>query len=148
MAGACMLCLSFFLLSGCAGRPSLIPNQDKDLRKTSTQFAADAAARHPYKADAPRGPEAAARAEVDYALKTIKLENLSNDEWNDVEVWVNHDYVVFLPHLPKNKLEIIFFQSLFNGKGESFPIRNSKVQIEQLEVLMDGKLHDVKVVLP
>ena len=50
--------------AGCAGRPSLIPNADKSLRRTSAQFAADAAKRHPYKSDAPRGGEAVGRAQI------------------------------------------------------------------------------------
>ena len=88
------------VMAGCAGRASLIPNKDEALRKTSTQFAADAA-RRSYKADAPQGGEAPARAEVDYTLKELRIGNLSPDDWNDVEVWVNQKYVVFLPALPK-----------------------------------------------
>jgi hypothetical protein len=139
-------CVSFAALSGCAGRPSLFPNNDKSLRKTSAQFAADAAARHPYKASAPRGGEAVARAEVDYGLKDIKLVNLSDDDWKDVEVWVNSDYVVFVPNLPKQKIEKIYFQSLYNGAGDSFPIHGRN--IEKLELLVNGKMYDVKVALP
>ena len=37
--------LGLALFAGCAGRPSLLPNSDKDLRKTSAAFAADAAKR-------------------------------------------------------------------------------------------------------
>src|SRR5437764_432304 len=59
--------------TGCAGRPSILPNGDPALRKTSTQFAADAAKRHPYKATAPRGGEAVARAEADYMFKHVNL---------------------------------------------------------------------------
>src|SRR5687768_14560041 len=46
------------LLAGCAGRVSMLPNADKNLRKTPAQFAADAATRHPFKAELPSGGEA------------------------------------------------------------------------------------------
>src|ERR1051326_1223672 len=82
--------------TGCAGRPSLLPNGDPALRKTSPQFAADAATRHPYKAAAPRGGEAVARAEADYMFKHLNLVNLSPEDWKDVEIWVNQNYVVFV----------------------------------------------------
>src|SRR5579859_3964297 len=50
------------LLAGCEGRPSLLPNSDPDLRKTSTQFAADAAKRFPYPTAAEKAGEAQGRA--------------------------------------------------------------------------------------
>ena len=48
-------------LVGCAGRPSLIPNSDPALRKTSAQFASDAAKRHPFNAALPSGGTAKAK---------------------------------------------------------------------------------------
>src|SRR4029453_17768074 len=88
-AAVLLVAATFALLAGCAGRPSLIPNSDKSLRKSSAQLAADAAKRHPYKSDAPRGGEAVARATVGYMLDQVDVVNLSNDDWTDVEVWVN-----------------------------------------------------------
>src|SRR5207244_5572992 len=95
------------MLVGCAGRPSLIPNADKNLRRTSAQFAADSAKRHPYKSSAPRGGEAVARAEVGYMLKQITIVNLSPEAWNDVELWVNQKYVVFVPVMEPNQLKTL-----------------------------------------
>src|SRR3954454_9315746 len=89
------------LMAGCAGRPSLIPNADKSLRKSSAQLAAEAAKRHPYKSEAPRGGEAVARATVGYMLDQLDVVNLSPDEWTDLEVWVNQNYVVYLPKMEK-----------------------------------------------
>ena len=40
------------LIMGCEGRSTLIPNSDPALRRTSTEFAADAAKRFPYPTDA------------------------------------------------------------------------------------------------
>ena len=40
------------------------------------QFAADAAVRHPYKAEVPRGGEAVARSQVGYALDRLYVAGL------------------------------------------------------------------------
>ena len=133
--------------AGCSGRPSIIPNPDKSLRKTSSQFAADAAKRHPYKKDAPRGGEAVARAQVGYTLNQVDVVNLSQEPWNDVEVWVNQNYVVFLPSMPPNQLKSIPFQMLFDDQGNYFPLDNKKTLVTKVEVLRDGKMYDVPVKL-
>jgi hypothetical protein len=135
------------LLVGCSGRPSIIPNPDKSLRKTSAEFAADAAKRHPYKKDAPRGGEAVARAQVGYTLNQVDVVNLSQEPWNDVEVWVNQDYVVFVPSMPPNQLKSLPFQMMFDDKGNYFPLDNKKVLVKKVEILRDGKLYDVPVKL-
>src|ERR1700710_510686 len=109
-------------LIGCAGRPAIFPNSDPTLRKSSTQFAADAAARHPYKADAPSGGEAVARAEASYTLKHLSIVNLSSEDWNDIELWANGNYVVFIKSLPKGVLKTVNFQMMYDGDGNYFPI--------------------------
>ena len=106
---------------------------------------ADAAVRHPYKTDAPRGGEAVARSEVGYSLNRLDLINLSQEEWQDVEVWVNQKYVVFLPKVEPSRLKIINFQMLYDGKGNYFPLDNKKVMVSKVEVLKDGKMYDVPV---
>src|SRR5256885_16200458 len=88
-------------LCGCAGRPSLFPNSDPNLRKTSAQFAADAAKRHPYKTDASRAGDAMGRAEYDLTFGHLQILNYSEEDWDDVEVWVNHKYVCWLPKIEK-----------------------------------------------
>jgi len=132
-------------VSGCSGRPALIPNPDKNLRKASAQFAADAAVRHPYKAEAPRGGEAIARSQVGYSLDRLDLVNLSQDPWTDVEIWVNQKYVVHLPKVEPNTLKIINFQMLYDEKGNYFPTDNKKVLVSKVEVLKDGKMFEVPV---
>ena len=130
---------------GCSGRPALIPNPDPNLRKASAQFAADAAVRHPYKSDLPRGGEAIARSQVGYALDRLDLVNLSQEPWQDVEVWVNQKYVVHLPKVEPNTLKIINFQMLYDEKGNYFPTDNKKVLISKVDVLKEGKMFDVPV---
>src|SRR6266550_3658362 len=105
-------------LIGCAGRPEIIPNSDKSLRKTSAEFAADAAKRFPYPADAPRGGRAAARAQVGYSLNKIEIVDQDTADWNDVDVWVNQSYVVHLPVMQKQVLKSLPFQMIYNDKGK------------------------------
>lgn len=130
---------------GCSGRPALMPNPDKNLRKASAQFAADAAVRHPYQADLPRGGEAVARSQVGYSLDRLDLVNLSQEEWTDVEIWVNEKYVVHLPKVEPNTLKLINFQMLFDARGNYFPTDNKKVLVSKVEVKKDGKMFDVPV---
>jgi hypothetical protein len=136
------------LMVGCAGRPSVLPNPDPNLRKSSAQLAADAAKRSPYKSDAPRGGEAPARAQVGYWADRVELANLSNSEWTDVEVWVNKKYVCYVPTMPsKGQVAVLFFQMLFDDSGNSFPTDNNKTRVESVELYMDGKMFDVKTAL-
>src|SRR6202789_1940493 len=112
-------------LAGCSGRASILPNPDPALRKTSTQFAADAARCFPYKSDAPRGGDAGGRAEVDYDLRAIHLTNLSDAEWQNVQVWIDGKYVVLLERVPRStsakpSYENLNFQLLFDDKGNHY----------------------------
>lgn len=138
-------------LAGCAGRAELWPNSDPLLRKTSAQFAADAAKRFPYKADAPRGGQALANAEVGYFLDRVDVTNLSNIEWTDVEVWINGSYVVYLPRLEPKTIKSIPFQAIFNDQGQSYPTREGSwynpkpLMVNKVELYRDGKLYDVPV---
>jgi hypothetical protein len=135
------------MLLGCAGRTELIPNSDPALRRKPPEFAADAARRHPYKADAPRGGEAAARAQIGYSADRLEVVNLSDQEWTEVEVWVNQDYVVFVPVMQPGKLKSIPFQALYDGYGHAFPTDNRKNLVNKLELYHDGKMYDVKLQL-
>lgn len=135
-------------VGGCAGRPQILPNPARELRKTSAQFAADAARRHPYKSDAPRGGTIAGRAQVGYALDVLELANLSDTDWEDVEVWVNKTYVVYVPKVMRSasgneRLIRFTFQMLFDDAGNSFPTDNRKTRIESVEIYKDGKMYDV-----
>ena len=135
------------LACGCSGitdKPSIFPNPDKNLRKTNAEFAADAAKRHPYKADAPRGGEAPARAEFDYTADHFNVINLSSEEWTDVEMWVNQNWVVLIPQMAPNAIKKIDFQMLFDDNGRHFPTDNKKIHVEKVEFYRNGKMYDVK----
>jgi hypothetical protein len=137
--------IAVWLSLGCAGRPSMFPNRDEALRKTSAEFAADAAKRFPYPADAPRAGEATARAEVAYGQDKIDIVNLADADWADVAVWVNQGYVVGIPKMLRGDLKTLPFKMFFNADGASFPTDNSKIKVTKVEVLVDGKMYDVPV---
>lgn len=128
------------MLVGCSGRPELIPNNDKSLRKSSAELAADAARRFPYPALTAEG-NAQARAQIGYALNRLEVVNLSDEVWTDVTIWVNGGYVVNLPTMAPKKLVSIPFQALFNDSGRYFPLNNQR--IEKVEILREGKLYTV-----
>jgi hypothetical protein len=137
------------LLAGCAGRPSLVPNSDPNLRRTSAQFAADAAKRHPYKSDAPRGGEALGRAEYDLVFGTLQVLNYSDEDWDDVEIWVNRKYVCWLPKVEKGKQRVktINFQMLYDEAGNYFWTNGGKTPIQEVELYRNGKIYTVPTFL-
>ena len=40
------------------------------------------------------------RGPADYQLDLVQIANLSGEDWENVEVWVNKKYVVFIPTYP------------------------------------------------
>ena len=137
------------LAIGCAGRPSLIPNSDPSLRRTSAQFAADAARRHPYKGEAPRGGEALGRAEYNLVLGTVQVLNYSDEDWDDVEIWVNRKYVCWLPKIEKGKQRVktINFQMLYDDAGNYFWTNGGKTPVQEVEVFRNGKMYTIPTYL-
>jgi hypothetical protein len=133
------------LLVGCAGRPSLLPNSDPALRKTSTEFAVDAARRFPYKSDAPQGGDAIGRAQVGYMVMRVEIVNNSADDWKDVEVWLNQKYVVSIPDMPPHILKSLPFQMFFDDQGHYFP--TSQTIVKKVEIYRDGKMYNVPLQL-
>ena len=137
------------LVAGCAGRPSLVPNSDPNLRRTSAQFAADAARRHPYKADTPRGGAAMGRAEYNLMLGTLQVLNYSDEDWDNVEIWVNRKYVCWLPKIEKGKQRVktINFQMLYDDAGNYFWTNGGKTPVEQVELYKNGKMYSIDTYL-
>ena len=136
---------------GCSGRPSLLPNSDPALRKTSAQFAADAAKRHPFKEDLPEGGPAKGRAQVGYGLDTVEVVNQSDEDWNNVEIWINRRYVVFVPHIEAHgqRTKTLNFQMFFDERGHSFPVDNRTADrmVRQLEMVRGGQVYSIPVTL-
>jgi hypothetical protein len=136
-----VVCLS--LMAGCQGRGALIPPSDPDLRKTAAEFAADSAKRQ-YPSNAPRGGDLQALASVDYGVfNRIEMMNLSGEEMDDFEVWINEKYAFHATKWPAKTLKKINFATLYDRDGKPFPMDNQKVRITKIEVLKDGKVYNV-----
>ncbi|HLL89699.1 MAG TPA: hypothetical protein VK324_10365 [Tepidisphaeraceae bacterium] len=131
-------------IAGCEKRPSLFRNSDAALNKTSSQFSSDAANRS-YHADAARAGQADGRASVDYQFNTVQVANLSSRDWTDVEVWVNHKYVVFVPRIPARELRTFNFQMLYDGRGNHLPTKSVTPQVQSVELYMNGQMYDVPI---
>jgi hypothetical protein len=125
--------------AGCSSQPGLFPNSDPRLRKTSTQFAADAARRH-YEADAPTSQPTYAQAQIDYQTKTISLENLTDTDWSAVEVWINKKYVLFIPVMEKQTAKSLSFDMFFDGDGNFFTEAGEPSLSPTIDLYRDGKL--------
>lgn len=139
------LCLA--TIAGCAGRPSLIPNSDPALRKTSAAFASDAARRHPFNEGLPSGGVARGRAQVGYGRDTIEVVNLGTEDWHNVELWANRKYVVFIPSIRAgaDRVTTINFQMMYDARGRYFPVNNAVPErmLRQLEIVRDGTIYSV-----
>ena len=131
-------------LSGCE-QPTLFPNPDPSLRLTTSQLASDAAKRFPYHESAPHGVEPNARAQTAYTLNRLEIVNFSNEDWSDVEIWVNRKYVCHVPKMESRKLKEIHFPMLYDERGQHFPMDNRQTRVDLVEVYRDGKMYRVKV---
>ena len=137
------------VLAGCEGQPSLFPNSDPALRKTSTQFAADAAKRFPYPAGADRAGQAQGRAEVDLTFAQLQILNYSEEDWKDIDIWINRGYVCHVPLIAKGKqkVETLNFQMIFNSEGHHFDTDGGKNPMKQVEMVKDGKVYQIPLAL-
>ena len=80
-------------------------------------------------------------------LDRLEVVNLSDEDWSDVEVWVNQRYVVHVPKMERGRLKQFNFQMLFDEKGNYFPTDNNKMRVKQVEVLHDGRVCSVPLQL-
>lgn len=136
-------------LAGCEGRPALVPNSDPTLNKTSTQFAADAAKRFPYPSSLPHAGTADGRASVDVTLTRLQILNSSDEDWNDIDLWVNQSYVVHIRSIPKGKqkVETVGFEMLYNSTGDYFSTSGGKNPVNLVEMRRNGKMYQIPIVL-
>ncbi|HSI36168.1 MAG: hypothetical protein ACAI43_22745 [Phycisphaerae bacterium] len=142
-----VLGLMMWVAGGCTDQPNMIPSPDADLRRTNAQFAADAAKRT-YPGDAPRGGEAQAQAEVDHGfLNRIQVINLSAEDWDECELWVNQTYVVHLKKWAPKQMKIVTFNMLFDNQAQTFPTNNAKVRVAKVELARGGKVYDIPLKL-
>lgn len=133
---------------GCSGRVSLLPNSDKSLNRTPAQFASSAAKRT-YHLDLPDGGAAAARAQVAYDTNTVQILNDSQEDWTDVEIWVNRKYVVHVPRIEagRKRVKSITFRMMYDDQGNPFPADNRRQMIDSLEMVRNGQKYTIPLVL-
>ena len=143
IAAAAIGAIGLFAVGGCSDQPTLFANPDPALRKTTSEFKTDAATRFPYKSDVPHVHETKARAEVGYTLNRLEIVNFSDEDWSEVEVWVNRQYVCYVPRMESRKLKEIHFPMLCDDTGSTFPFDNTKVHVERLEVYRAGTMYDI-----
>jgi len=149
--GSLFVGLSILAL-GCAGRPSIIPNTDPALRKTSAWFAADAVKRFPFPSTQPFAGAWNGRADVDVMRDVVQIANFADEQLTDVDVWINRAYVVHVPKIEANKdgkpgTRTLDFQMFFNEKGESFPTDNDKYPVNNVDILSGGSLYSIRIVV-
>ena len=77
----------------------------------------------------------------------LEVANLSDADWEDVEVWINKKYVVWVPKIAKGNLERFTFQMIFDDAGHSFPTDNSTIRVKNVEIYKEGKMYDVRTQL-
>jgi hypothetical protein len=148
ICGGFILLAAFLALTGCMGdgRPTLLPVADSNLRKSSAEFAADAA-RRTYEADAPKSNLTIARAQYNLMESQFDVANLTNWDWKNIEVWVNQKYVVSVPQFARNSGEALNFQLFYDNDGHHFDTHWGGNPVKSLQIYADGKMYDVVATL-
>jgi hypothetical protein len=137
-----MIALLGISVLGCEGAVSLIPDADPTLRKPPAMFSADAAKRQ-YEATAPLTPDAQARAQYALILRQIDLANISDQDWTNVEVWINGKYVVHCDKFEKKSDKTLYFTMFYDQSGHHFDTNGGQNPIKTLQVYRDGKMYNV-----
>jgi hypothetical protein len=127
---------------GCEGTVSLLPATDSSLRKTPAAFAADAAKRQ-YESDAKKVPDTEFRADYALILRQIDLANISAQDWDNVEIWINGTYVVYVPHFEKKTDKTLYFTMFYDRNGRHFDTNFGQNPIKSLEVFRSGAMFSV-----
>jgi hypothetical protein len=135
-------------LTGCSsdGQPTLLPNADSNLRKSSAEFASDAAKRS-YETTAPKSTVTIARAQYNLMERQFDVANLTNADWQNVEVWVNQKYVVSVPQFSKNSGKALNFELFYDNTGHHFSTNWGSTPVKSLEIYADGKMYPVLATL-
>jgi hypothetical protein len=126
-------------VAGC-NQPTLFANPDPNLRKNIPELKADAAKRFPYKANVPHAFEPKARAQVGYDLHRVEVVNFSNEDWSNVEVWVNCQYVCHIPVMQSRQLKQLGYKMLINDLGQHFP---EDITVWRVELYRNGTMYRV-----
>ena len=78
-------------------------------------------------------------------LTQISILNLSQEDWTDVEIWLNQGYVVHVPRLEagKKRVKTLTFLMFYDDRGNPFPSNNKKQMISKLEMVRDGTKYNI-----
>jgi hypothetical protein len=135
-------------VAGCDVHTGTPMNSDPKLVKKPAEYSADAVARHPMKTDLPKAGEADGVAEIDYDIQMFQLLNLSDTDWDNIEVWVNDRYVTFVPKIEAGKLRTLYFHMFYDGRGNRMPKAvKGEPRIQNIKMLRDDRWFDVKMTL-
>lgn len=131
------------IAGGCtSGNNRLNPNPEKSFQKKPRQLTAYASERA-YPAEATKAEKSPIVAEVDYGIDVINLVNLGTEDWQDVDVWVNQQYVVKLASLRVGVQRGINFRLLYDNAGHQAPSKG--VWIKTVEIERGGELYPVRL---
>lgn len=131
------------LAGGCASGTSRInPNPEKSLQKKPKELVAYAAEKE-FPVDAQKMEQSPVLAEVDYGLDVINLVNLGTEDWQDVDVWVNQQYVVKLGSLPVGRQRGINFHLLYDKAGQRAPSKG--VWVKSIEIVRGDEVYSPRV---
>ncbi len=141
---AAVLAVGVLLAIGCQKRATVFPNSDPALNRTSQAFADDAKSRQPFKTELATGTKADGVARLDYTLEVIQLTNLSPETWENIEVWVNGKYVVYVPKIEAGRLRTLSFKMFYDGAGNTIPpSKNSSPRVQTVQILHNGTITTV-----
>lgn len=73
--------------------------------------------------------------------------NLSDSDWQNVEVWVNQKYVVDVPDFNKFSGERLNFELFYDQDGHHFETDRGANPVRSLQIYHDGKMYDVVATL-
>ena len=77
----------------------------------------------------------------------MQLVNLSGEDWENVEIWINRQYVVFVPRIASRseRAKTLNFQMFYDDKGHYFPVDNNSPNrmIRQLEMVQGGQVYRI-----
>jgi hypothetical protein len=75
--------------------------------------------------------------------KRLDVVNLAGADWKDVEVWINHLYVVYVPTWQQMEDKKFDFTMFYDRDGNHFETHGGEYPLQTVEIYHDGKLIQV-----
>lgn len=82
---------------------------------------------------------------IDYTFKTVEVFNYSDEDWDDVQLWINKNYVVGVPKIAKGRERTLqlFFTMFYDDSGNYFVTEGGKKRVDSLEMYRGGKMYTI-----